>query len=166
MKRLLFDTGSILTTLSPLILAAYFITQGGARVDTAAVIVETSELRPAITEVSEAAEAARLSGDTVPLLQVIDDLYVLRDSAAEGVLMVLPEGAGGPLLSELNTALDEFTGSVAAFATTAAMAAPARPPSSGRTTRSMRSSARSRSRRATRSSMAARGETARWCSRC
>ena len=124
MKRLLFDTGSILTTLSPLILAAYFITQGGARVDTAAVIVETSELRPAITEVSEAAEAARLSGDTVPLLQVIDDLYVLRDSAAEGVLMVLPEGAGGPLLSELNTALDEFTGSVAAFATTAGDGSP------------------------------------------
>ena len=118
-KRLLFDTGSILTALSPLILAAYFITQGGGRVDTAGVIVETSELRPAITEVSEAAEAARLSGDTGPLLQAIDDLYVLRDSAAEGALMVLPEGAGGPLLSELNVALDEFTGSVAAFTTTA-----------------------------------------------
>ena len=116
MKRLLFDGGSIASVMSPLLLAAFFLTQGGQSIDAATVIVETSDLRPAIAAVSAAADEARLSSDTQPLLSAIEDLYERRDDAAEGVKLVLPEGASEPLLTALDDALDGFTGSQAAFA--------------------------------------------------
>jgi diguanylate cyclase (GGDEF)-like protein len=115
-KRLLFDVGSILTALSPLIVAAYFITQGNSEIDAASVIVETSELRPALAEISDAAEEARVTGDTGPLLAVIEELDARRDHAAESVRMVLPSKSAEPLIDELDTALNEFTGSVTSFA--------------------------------------------------
>ena len=116
MKRLLFDGGSIAAVMSPLLLAAFFLTQDGQSIDAATVIVETSDLRPAIAAVSDAADEARLNGETQPLLTAIEDLYERRDDAAEGVKLVLPEGASEPLLTALDDALDGFTSSQAALA--------------------------------------------------
>jgi diguanylate cyclase (GGDEF)-like protein len=114
-KRLLFDAGSIATVISPLLLAVYFMTQGGGQVDSASVILATSELRPAMTAVAEAAGERLETGRNGALLDAVEELYRRRDEAASGLLLVLPEGTAEPLIEALDAALDEFTGSQAAF---------------------------------------------------
>ena len=64
MKRLLFDAGSIATVISPLLLAVFFMSQTSDRVDSSSVVLATSELRPAMSAVTNAARAGRTTART------------------------------------------------------------------------------------------------------
>ena len=115
MKRLLFDAGSIATVISPLLLAVFFMSQTSDRVDSSSVVLATSELRPAMSAVTNAARAGADDGENKALLDAVEELYGRLDHATSGLVMVLPEQTARPLIESLSTALDEFTGSQAAF---------------------------------------------------
>ena len=115
MKRLLFDAGSIATVISPLLLAVFFMSQTSDRVDSSSVVLMTSELRPAMSAVTDAARQGADDDKNKALLDAVEELYSRLDHATSGMSQVLPESTARPLIESLNTALDEFTGSQAAF---------------------------------------------------
>ena len=115
MKRLLFDAGSIATVISPLLLAVFFMSQTSDRVDSSSVVLMTSELRPAMSAVTDTARQGADDGKNKALLDAVEELYSRLDHATSGMSQVLPESTARPLIESLNTALDEFTGSQAAF---------------------------------------------------
>ena len=115
MRRLLFDAGSIVTVISPLLLAVIVMMQSDRHGDSSGVIVDTSELRPAVQEVADAARDARLTGDSEGLFAAIDDLHTQRDRVVEGLHEALPDQSSEPLATSLNEAIDEFTGAQAAY---------------------------------------------------
>ena len=114
MKRLLFDAGSIATVISPLLLAVFFMSQTSERVDSSSVVLATSELRPAMSAVTDAAREGAGDAENKTLLDAVEELYGRLDHATTGLAMVLPERTAQPLIESLSGALDEFTGSQAA----------------------------------------------------
>ena len=114
MKRLLFDAGSIATVISPLLLAVFFMSQTSERVDSSSVVLATSELRPAMSAVTDAAREGAGDAENKALLDAVEELYGRLDHATTGLAMVLPERTAQPLIESLSGALDEFTGSQAA----------------------------------------------------
>ena len=102
MKRLLFDAGSIATVISPLLLAVFFMSQTSERVDSSSVVLATSELRPAMSAVTDTAREGAGDAENKALLDAVEELYGRLDHATTGLAMVLLERTAQPLIESLS----------------------------------------------------------------